>query len=141
MARIVAALSLTIVALLVAAWIANLFGQFGIGTRSGQFDYHYTFRGGCLSVSQHGNFMRQGVFWSANSTHGPDGEAIDTSSLSARWHYSYSSGRWSLQVPIVFLITAMIPIVVGSLSRFRFRLWHYFAFTAIVAVELAYFLR
>ena len=46
-----------------------------------------------------------------------------------------------LEMPIILLITAMIPVVVGSLFRFRFQLWQYFAFTALIALELAHFLR
>jgi hypothetical protein len=46
-----------------------------------------------------------------------------------------------LAVPFAVLITAILPIAVGSFTRFRFRLWHYLAYTALVAVELAYYLR
>ena len=142
--RIVTCLSLVVVALLVAAWIANFFGQVGIGTRWGQFDQHFAFRSGSLSISQHENIMVQGVFWRANPTLDPElaADVGDLSSLSARLRFTNrGSGHWGIEVPILLLITAMIPLVVGSLSRFRFRLWQYFAFTAIVALELAYFLR
>jgi len=127
-------LSLIVVTLLIAAWIANFFGQFGIGTRSGQFDYHYTFRSGSLSISQHDNSMLQGIFWRTN---GRDG----FSSLYAFLQFgSYGTEHWWIEVPIILLITAMIPVVVGTFSQFRFRLWQYFAFTAILALELALFL-
>jgi hypothetical protein len=138
-------LSLFLVALLIAAWVANFFGQVGIGTRSGEFDRHFTFRSGSLSISQHDNSMVQGLFWRTY----PTGDALalaaefgDLSSLSARLRFTNSSSRhWSLEVPILLLITAMIPLVVVSLSGSRFRLWQVFAFTTVVALELAYFVR
>ena len=33
------------------------------------------------------------------------------------------------------------PLAIGPFNRFRFPLWSWFAFTALVAVELAYYLR
>jgi hypothetical protein len=44
-------------------------------------------------------------------------------------------------VPIPLLITALLPLAIGPFISFRFRLWHYLAYTALVAVELAYYLR
>jgi len=46
-----------------------------------------------------------------------------------------------IQVPQLFLITAVLPLAAGPFLSFRFRLWHYLAYTALVAVELAYYLR
>jgi hypothetical protein len=137
-------LLLTIVAFLVAAWVLNFYGQFGFGTRYGKFDHHFTFHCGSASISQQGNFMVQGFFWKTYPDLPPDlAEEIGTlSSLKARLSFSsVIPGNWRIEVPIILLITAIIPLVVGSLSRFRFRLWQFFAFTAVVAVELAYFLR
>lgn len=141
--RIVAYLLLAVVALLVAAWIANFFGQFGIGTRSGKFDYHYTFRSGNLSLSQHDNSMLQGLFW---RTYPPLPEfAADVgtlSSLSAHFRFTNIGAEdWFIQVPIIVLITVLLPFVLGSFLGFRFPLWQFFAFTAIVAVELACFVK
>ncbi len=128
-------LLLMVVALLVAAWIANLFGQFGIGTRSGKFDYHYTFRSGNLSLSQHDNDRVQGFFWRTYPPLDPEEGIGDLSSLSARFRFrNLGAEHWFIQVPIVFLITLLIPLVLGSLSGFRFRLWQFFAYIAIVAV-------
>ena len=83
--------------------------------------------------------MVQGVFWRNNPA---DPEFGDLTSLSARLHFSHNSpGHWSIEVPIIMLITALIPLVYGLFSGFRFRLWQFLAFTALVALELAYFLR
>jgi hypothetical protein len=50
---------------------------------------------------------------------------------SERWHF----------VPLPTIITALLPLAIGPFISFRFRLWHYLAYTALVAVELAYYLR
>jgi hypothetical protein len=49
--------------------------------------------------------------------------------------------RWWFDVPILCLLTANLPLTSGFLIAFRFRLWHYLAYTALIAVELAYYLR
>jgi hypothetical protein len=46
-----------------------------------------------------------------------------------------------LVCPIVFAITLLLPFAVAPFTRFRFPLWSYFAWTALVAAELAYYLR
>jgi hypothetical protein len=47
---------------------------------------------------------------------------------------------WSF-VPTASILTLLMPLAIGPFIRFRFRLWHYLAYTALVAVELAYYLR
>jgi hypothetical protein len=44
-------------------------------------------------------------------------------------------------VPVAVVITLLLPFAVGCLSRFRFPLWSYFVWTALVAAELAFYLR
>jgi hypothetical protein len=68
--------------------------------------------------------------------------------LSADWdsfHTERSAAEpmtyWQGQVPLPCLVTVLIPISVGFQTACRFRLWHYLAYTALVAVELAYYLR
>ena len=67
----------------------------------------------------------------------------DFPSRSARW-----SGRWSTHagpprslvcIPLPLLLTLLAPVAAGVFMRFP--LWSYFAWTAIVAAELAYYLR
>jgi hypothetical protein len=41
----------------------------------------------------------------------------------------------------LLLITALAPLIYGMFSGFRFRLWQFLAFIALVALELAFFLR
>jgi hypothetical protein len=48
-------------------------------------------------------------------------------------------GAGAIAIPL--LLTALLPLAIGPFISFRFRLWHYLAYTALVAVELAYYLR
>ena len=49
-----------------------------------------------------------------------------------------ATGYW---FPIPLLCTLILPLAAGPFLSFRFRLWQYLAYTALVAVELAYYLR
>ena len=56
--------------------------------------------------------------------------------------YAYDEfGTLMLMLPIFWLITIALPLAIGPFLSFRFRLWHYFAYTALIALELAYYLR
>jgi hypothetical protein len=44
-------------------------------------------------------------------------------------------------IPIPMAVSFVFPFIVAPFTRFRFPLWSYFAWTALVAVELAYYLR
>jgi hypothetical protein len=44
-------------------------------------------------------------------------------------------------VPVLIPISALLPAAVAPFTRFRFRLWSYFAWMALIAAELAYYLR
>jgi hypothetical protein len=50
-------------------------------------------------------------------------------------------GAYVVQVPIAVLVTAIFPMAIGALVSFRFHLWHYLAYTALIALEIAYYLR
>jgi hypothetical protein len=43
--------------------------------------------------------------------------------------------------PIPLILTMLLPFSIAPFTRFRFPLWSYFAWTALVAAELAYYLR
>jgi hypothetical protein len=44
-------------------------------------------------------------------------------------------------IPIPLLLSLLFPLALGPFVRFRFPLWSYFAWTALLAAELAYYLR
>jgi hypothetical protein len=48
-------------------------------------------------------------------------------------------GHFLFYIPIVTLLTVLVPLSVTPFKRFP--LWSYFAWTALVAAELAYYLR
>jgi len=48
---------------------------------------------------------------------------------------------WQIELPFILFATALSPLAIGPFISFRFRLWHYLAYTALVATELAYYLR
>ena len=50
-------------------------------------------------------------------------------------------GTYAVRIPLPLLITFMLPLAIASFNSFRFRLWHYFAFIAILSLELAYYLQ
>jgi len=58
-------------------------------------------------------------------------------------YHSGLAGRpvMELDLPLPLLITLALPLAIGSAIGFRFRLWQYLAYTALVALELAYYLR
>jgi len=47
----------------------------------------------------------------------------------------------TMLIPHACMLAAILPIAVGCCTGLRFRLWHYLAYIALVAVELAYYLR
>jgi hypothetical protein len=62
-------------------------------------------------------------------------------SLAGSLYWSRTAERFGISVPILLIATSTLPLVIGPFVAFRFRLSHYLAYTALVAVELAYYLR
>jgi hypothetical protein len=46
-----------------------------------------------------------------------------------------------VHLPIVVLLTLLLPLGLGSFTKYRFRLWHYFAYMTLIALELMYYCR
>ncbi|WP_254512742.1 hypothetical protein [Anatilimnocola floriformis] len=59
----------------------------------------------------------------------------------ARSDYTLARFRHTLWIPLPFAITLLLPFAVGPFLRYRFLLWHWFAFTAVLATELAVYSR
>ena len=58
-------------------------------------------------------------------------------------HWFLQGGRsdyWQIEIPFPLPLTCLVPLVIGSLYRFRLRLWHWFVFTGLIAAQLAYYL-
>jgi hypothetical protein len=139
--RILKYVPVALIVLLLVAWVLNFFGQFGIGLRPGKHDYHIAFRSGSVSASQHDNNMIQGLFYQQYPRLQPDiaAEVGSLSSLSARLSIRTKPEQLGVGVPIVLIITLLLPFAIGAFTGFRFKLWQLFAFTTIVAVQLVYF--
>jgi hypothetical protein len=56
--------------------------------------------------------------------------------------HSASGGQFAVSsFPLLILVTVAMPLSLVPVTHFRFPLWSYFAWTALVAAELAYYLR
>jgi hypothetical protein len=55
--------------------------------------------------------------------------------LTPVWHC------WRVCCPLTFVASVLVPLAIGPFTHFRFPLWSYFAWTALVAAELAFYLR
>ncbi|WP_254510965.1 hypothetical protein [Anatilimnocola floriformis] len=44
-----------------------------------------------------------------------------------------------IMIPFAVLFTGLIPLAAGAIWRFRFPLWSWFFFMAVVAAELAFY--
>jgi hypothetical protein len=119
-----------VMGLLVVAWVVSPFVGFALG-RNGANRFVLEVSGGDVWFYP----------WSTNHVIGGTNYMWFTPphpTYSAR----FQSPTWFIiGFPLPFLLTLMVPISIGSFTCFRFRLWHYLAYTALVAVELAFYLR
>jgi hypothetical protein len=63
------------------------------------------------------------------------------SNLTGRFIFDNRDGYLNIHIPIACLLTGLLPFAFGPFIAYRFRLWHYLGYTALIAVELAYYLR
>jgi hypothetical protein len=141
--------------LLVVAWVVSLFVevaveyQFGSGRWSvypvdGDLNLHVV-----QSVGDHANLYGNTIGWSVRTLGRVDrfhfvGHFIggyDKLYFQEPDSYEDDVSHLYCSLPIPLLLTVLLPLASGCLSRFRFPLWSYFAWTALVAAELAYYLR
>jgi hypothetical protein len=107
-------------------WIHFVSGKFVIGLQHGSINGYWQESD---RVYFFGDFRQE--WWFDNAPH--------LGNLTIADARSYSSTGSSFPIPL--LATIILPFVIGPFISFRFRLWHYFAYTALVAIELAYYLR
>ena len=124
---------------LVLAWIASAFGSLTCTLQRGRIEGSIWFFWGNIGVAVCDTPLtdQTGVRFLAvpASTLHLLGFIDFTTELSlGDWYYG---GR----LPILLVLTGLLPLAIGPFLSFRFRLWHYLAYTALVAVELAYYLR
>ena len=46
--------------------------------------------------------------------------------------------RWMARFPLDLPVVALLPLAVGCLTGFRFRIWHYFVYTVVIAIAVAF---
>jgi hypothetical protein len=127
-----------VVVLLMVAWLLTSFWQFGFNTRkSGSHDTHYNFLCHSIFVCRlNAPVLKPGWFRYSRPV---QPNTAESPQLSYR-RFELERG-WEFRVPIVFAVSMLLPLAIGPFIAFRFRIWHYLAYTAIIAIELAYYLR
>lgn len=50
------------------------------------------------------------------------------------------NGYWVINLPILLLLTCLLPFAVGPMIRYRFPLWSWCAFLTLLSAEFAYYL-
>jgi hypothetical protein len=141
-----------VLGLLVVAWVVSRFGMFGWSLRPTYNQDVIRFYGvaeGSLHVSHHnyGKFQQDtGWYWLGGCGRSVIAPFPGSETTYVRIPGPYHpEGRGAVgvivRIPIPLLLTAILPLAIGPFVSFRFRLWHYLAYTALVAVELAYYLR
>ena len=127
-----------VLGLLVVAWVVSGFGGFGYLSQSRKLEF-----GSSYSVIGFTNADAPAIAGQAGWRfhYGWVGLQGFVGDLEATTFERYGARMVHFHVPIAALVTVVLPWALGPFLTFRFRLWHYLAYTALVAVELAYYLR
>lgn len=139
-----------VLGLLVVAWIAGLLGQLTVTySRPGGANLTIESASATLGLTHVTSQPSlgglpvendSGARWQTSATW-PGTRDLFGAFKTRRYQTCFGGVVRGVQVPLPVVAAALLPLAFGSLRSFRFRLWHYLAFTAIVAVELAYYLR
>jgi hypothetical protein len=127
-----------VLGLLVVAWVVSWFCQFGIIKGAGRFPrFQVTFVGGSLHTVIGDTFIEPRVFLIA-----PRYWDFELRNLIGSLRFDDRTPvHVAVEIPMGVILTALTPLALSPFLSFRFRLWHYLAYSALVAVELAYYLR
>jgi hypothetical protein len=129
--------------LLVVAWVTSLVGTYSLAFKLPSGKLMYTVGGSEGSLGgafDSARWQERGWYWHRRS------EPLNTQSLLGRFTahrlYKQTFGNyWYVGLPFSAPIKALAPLAIGPFISFRFRVWQYLAYTALVAVQLAYYLR
>jgi hypothetical protein len=136
--RILKFTPVVVLVLLVVAWVVSWFAFWGFGTNYGPY----------RSISAVASTV-QTVYYRPGDANEPAG--LEVQRNRGRWTQKTFTGHldcsveWplflSIYAPYPLIISAVLPLAIGPFISFRFRLWHHLAYTALIAVELAYYLQ
>jgi hypothetical protein len=124
-----------VMGLLVVVWVVSLFRQIFLAVNFGQFNLNTAIDSGSLNV--YSDHVGGGHYFSIEDEAGKHIWGWPLGAL----HFRPDGLIGDVVVPISLISTALLPLAIGTFNAFRFRLWHYLAYTALVAAELAYYLR
>jgi hypothetical protein len=119
-----------VLGLLVVAWVVSWFGIPRVTIEIGGSLYCLELELGSLAARPSDSNV--GFYWSPYGGVFPD--------PGSAW-FSADEGEYRLGLPIPLINALALALAIGPFISFRFRLWHYLAYTALVALELAYYLR
>jgi hypothetical protein len=130
-----------VMGLLVLAWAASLPRVAGYSYARPADAFDWRISPGTVSLAW---FSLQGKRQPSYGYHRYHGwERLDIRKAAGRFEAKSRSNPEYIHfhLPIPLILSLVLPLAVGPFISFRFRLWHYLAYTALVAVELAYYLR
>lgn len=134
-----------VMGLLVVVWLGSGFGWAAYLVTINQQNWVGTVGGGSFSIR---TYLEMNPATTARGfSRGTYNEHASPSYIGALAGYFgyYCLENWdeytTVSFPIALPITLILPFAIGPFLSFRFCLWHYLAYTALVALELAYYLQ
>jgi len=125
---------------LISAWFASIYVDFWLDIPAIHFGhYKVGAESGSLYLGFNDHSFPMGFYTQRDEFFTTAG--LGRFACALERHQDGSLYRCWYDCPIAFIATAILPLAIGPFLSFRFRLWHYLAYTALVAVELAYYLR
>jgi hypothetical protein len=129
--------------LLVVAWVVSVFASFGASFQQRGFNCKFA----TLKFWNYPEWNDYGIGIELLESTDYDtfrefhrGRYV-TGLLGRQTQYVNDVAAHDYSIPIPGILTLLAPVALGPFTRFRFPLWSYFAGTALVAAELAYYLR
>jgi hypothetical protein len=135
--------------LLVVAWVVSINYQVEVRSRRPSWAFRlndFGFYRGSIFLESFYGWRDDNWIESARISAIPQNSAMQLSAFGNVEYFSGSAemgcqGYYYFGCPILFVLTFLFPLALAPFIRFRFSLWSYFAWTALVAAELAYYLR
>ena len=130
-----------VVGLLLVTWVVSAFRTLRLTVDFGESTYILYNHPGCCELF-FGRYSEP-IVSDIDLSHFPNEFRLDRLQECVLGHLGLDirSDGFDILLPFSLLVTVFIPLAIGPFFSFRFRLGHYLAYTALVAVELAYYLQ